>query len=98
VAIKSMRNSDAFAFEVDFVDIAAEKVDMPDHFANRINDVGQIQIAGRDLVQHRCKQKEVFPVNNRHLETRVFASFKVEDGVKAAESAPENEHTSFGYC
>jgi hypothetical protein len=36
-----------------------EKVNMPQHLRNGIDDVGQIEIARRYLMKQRCKQEEV---------------------------------------
>jgi Bacterial regulatory helix-turn-helix protein, lysR family len=65
------------------------------HLSNRIDDVGQVQIAGRDLVQHRREEKEVFPVHYGHVESRIAAFFKLQRGIKAAKSAAENQDASF---
>ena len=58
-----------------------------------INDVGEIQIARRDLVQHRSKEKKVLAINDRDFKARIVALLEFQRGIKSAEAATENEDT-----
>ena len=60
-----------------------------------IDDVGQIEIARRDLVQHRREEEEVVATDERHLEVRELAFLEFQRGIKPAEAAAENENASF---
>ena len=51
--MEAVRDHHLLALDVDLVDVAAKKIHAPDHFSDGIDDIGQIQIARRDLVQHR---------------------------------------------
>src|SRR5215469_5124317 len=93
VPIESMRNKNLFSLGVDLVHIATEKIHVANHFANRINDVCQIQIARGDLVQHRSKEKKVLAINDRDLKARIIALLEFQRGIKSAEAAAENEDT-----
>src|SRR6266480_2739164 len=93
VPIKSMRNNDLFFIDVDLVHITAEKIHAANHFADRINDVRQIQIARRDLVQHRCEQKKVLAIDHRDFELRIATLLKFKRRVKPTEPAAKNENT-----
>ena len=66
---------------------------MPNHFADRINDVCQIQIARSDLVQHRREQEKVLAIHHRDFKPRISAFLKLERRVKPAESTAKNEDT-----
>jgi hypothetical protein len=90
-----MRNNDLFFVDVDLVHVSAEKIYVPNHFANRINDVGQIKVARRDFVQHRSEQEKVLAINNRDFELRVPTFLELQRCVKPAETAAEYEDTRF---
>ena len=50
VTIEAMRNHYALVLKIDVFNVATEKVYMPDHLPDWINDVRQIQIACGDFV------------------------------------------------
>jgi len=52
VMIESVRDGHAPSIDVDLVQIAAKEIDVTDHLADRINDVGQVKVAGGDFMQH----------------------------------------------
>src|SRR6516164_11776803 len=91
--IESMRDNDLFFIDIDLVHVAAEEIHVPNHFANRIDDVGQIQIAGCDLVQHRREQEEILPIYDSNFESRVPTFLEFQSRIKPAKSAAENEDT-----
>jgi hypothetical protein len=93
VAIEAMRHYDLLLLKIDVLDIAAEEIHVPNHLANRINDVRQIQIARRDLVQHRREEEKVLAIYDGHFKPRVASFLELKRGVQAAESAAENEDT-----
>jgi hypothetical protein len=98
VPLESMRHNDLFLVYIDLVHVAAEKIHASDHLPDRINDVRQIQIACRDLVQHRRKQKEILAIYDSDFESGVPTSLEFQRSVKTAKSAAENEHTRFVLC
>src|SRR5207247_9825061 len=97
VPIKSMRNNDLFFVDVDLVHVTAEKIHAANHFADRINDVRQIQIARRDLVQHWGEKEKVFAIDNCDLKARTSALLKFKRRVKPAEPAARNEDACLVY-
>src|SRR6266481_2021265 len=97
MAVETMRNGHSLAFEVDLVYVAAEEGHVTKHLSNGIDDVGQVQIARSDLVQHRSEEKEVLAVHNGHVEPWIATFFKLQRGIKAAKSTAENEEASF-FC
>src|ERR1700747_918498 len=91
--MEAVRNHHLLALDVDLVHVATEKIHAADHLANGINDVGQIQIARRDLVQHRSKEKKVLAINDRDFKARIIALLEFQRGIKSAKAAAENEDT-----
>src|SRR5215831_11552489 len=92
VPIESMRDNNLFFPGVDLVHVAAEKVHAANHFADRINDVGQIQIARRDFVQHWREQEKVLAIYDRHFKPRIVALLEFQRSIKSAKAATENKH------
>src|SRR5262249_50482841 len=90
--IKSMRDDNLFFVDVDLVDISTEKIHAADHFSDRIDDVGQVQIARRDLVQHRSEEKKVLTINDSDFEARIVTLLELQRSIKPAETATENKH------
>ena len=79
--------------DVDLLHIAHEEVDVPNHLADWIDDVGQVQIACGDFMEHRRKEKEIFSTDKRDIKPRIFALLKFQGRIKAAEAAAEDEDT-----
>src|SRR5215467_9773959 len=50
VSMEAMRNHYLLALDVDLIHVATEEIPAANHFSDGIHDVGQIQIARRDLV------------------------------------------------
>ena len=94
--IEAVRDNDLFFVDVDLVHVATEKIHVTNHFADGIHDIGQIQIAGRDLMQHRCKQEEVLAIHDYDFEARIPALLELQRSVKSAEAAAKNEDTNLG--
>ena len=93
--IEPMRDRDAFVCDIDALHVADEKAHVPQHLADRVDDIGQIEIARRDLVQHRGEEEEVLATDKSHFEIRKLKLLKLQRGIKSAEAAAENEDASF---
>src|SRR6516225_4457148 len=91
--MEAMRNHYLLALDVDLIHVATKKIHAADHFSDGIDDVRQIQIARRDLVQHRSKEKKVFAINDCYFEAGIVALLKFQRGIKSAEAATENKYT-----
>lgn len=59
-----------------------------------IDNIGEIKIAGRNLVQHRGKQKEVIAIDERYLDILVAGESIVEmhRGMQTREAAAQNQN------
>jgi len=90
---------DAYCFirEVDAADLGMKEIDVPQHFANRVHYMGEIDIAGGHFVQHRGEEDEVFAVDESDFQVIAAGEDFVEfqGRIEAAESAAENENALF---
>jgi hypothetical protein len=93
VPIETMRHHDLFFVDVDLVHVATEEIHVSNHLADGIDDVRQIQVARRDLVQHRRKQEKVLAIYDRDFEARIPAFLKLQRRIKPAEASAKNEDT-----
>ena len=51
---------------------------MSQHFANRIDDMSQIQVTGRYLMQHRREKEKILLTDQRDFEIGIAALFELE--------------------
>src|SRR5882724_1171501 len=56
--IEAMGNNHPLLFEINLVHFPCQEVHTAQHFANRIHNCREIQIAGRDFVKHWHEQKK----------------------------------------
>ena len=75
-------------WKINGLNFAVEKPDFLKQLADRIHDVGDIQVAGGHFVQHGRKQEKVLAINKCHLEVRVTGPrlLQLERGVESAEA------------
>ena len=65
--------ADGLLIEVDVDDVAQPVPHVrraPEHLADRRGDLGRVQETARHLVQQRCEEVVVLPVDERHVERR----------------------------
>ena len=91
-----VRHRDASRGEVDLLDGADEEPRALQQLAQGVHDVDDVEIARRDLVQHRGEEKEVLAAHERHLDRRRSSQQPLEltCGRQAAETATENDNAS----
>ena len=63
VIVEAMGNDDPLLFEINLVYFPCQEVHTTQHFADRIHNCCEIQIAGRDFVKHWRKQKKVLTID-----------------------------------
>src|SRR5260370_4215449 len=93
--IEAVRHDDSALFQIDALNIARKEIDVTQHLAHRINNVCNVEIARRDLVQHRRKKKEVVAVYERYRDVGMFPALKLQRSIKTGETTTENEHAGF---
>ena len=107
--VDTVAHRDPFVVQVDGIDFAVEKIGPLQELADRVDDGRDVEIAGRDLVQHRREQEKVVAVYERDLDGGIIAKplLEFQCGVDPAEAAAEDEDfsflrhfvkTSFRYC
>jgi hypothetical protein len=96
MAVVSVRHRHLARPQIDRLHVADEDVRSLQQGANRADDVGDVEIAGGHLVEHRCKEEEVVVADERDFEIGRGAGepFQVQRGVHAAESTTEHHDTS----
>src|SRR6516165_3406072 len=84
-------------WKINGLNFAVEKPDFLKHFADRIHDVGDIQVAGGHFVQHGRKQEKVLAINKCDLEVRVTGHrlLQLERGVQPAEAPAQYQNPSW---
>jgi hypothetical protein len=81
VLVESVGNDDLTFQDVDRSNFSFEEVNMSQHLPNGIDDVGQIEIARRYFMKHRCEQEEIVLADERNFEIGITAFFELERGV-----------------
>ena len=84
--------------EVDLLDVPVEELHVRDELADRVDDVRDVEVARRDLVEHRREEEEVVPVDDRDVDVREAEEPLVElqGRVDAAEAAADDHDLSAG--
>src|SRR5882672_6072778 len=95
-----MRNQDALVWQIDLVHVAHDDLNATEQLPQRIYDVGDFEIAGRDLVKHRRKEKEVVAADQANLgllsrQHRGQQFLQAHRGVNATETAAEDQNAFF---
>src|SRR5215469_6158498 len=76
--IEAMGNDDPLSFEINLVYFPRKEVHMAQHFADRIHNCGEIQIAGRDFVKHWREQKKVLTIDKRDFDRSIAGKFPLQ--------------------
>jgi hypothetical protein len=76
--IEPVGDNDAPLFDVDPIDLTSDEADTPQHLAGRIHDRREIQVAGRNFVQHGREQEKILPIHEGNLDMGVPAEFLLQ--------------------
>src|SRR5215469_12529157 len=76
--IEAMGNNDPLLFEINLVYLPCQKLHTPQHFADRIHDGCEIQIAGGDFVKHWCEQEKVLTIDQCDFERRITGKLPLQ--------------------
>ena len=90
----AMRNLYDTLVQVDALDVTVKNADAFQQFSDGAHDMGDVEIARRDLVQHRRKEEEIFAIDECNLDVRIFRQsfFKIECRIKSAKAAAEYQY------
>ena len=91
----SMRQTDSFMHEIDGFDVSMKERHTTQQLADRADDIGDIEIARRDLVQHRGEEEKVIAIDESHVQVVSLRkrSFEFQRGIHAAKPATQNQHS-----
>src|SRR5689334_14767619 len=93
--LMTMRQTDSFVHEVDGFDLSVKERHTTQQFANRADDIGNIEIACRHFVQHWGEEKKVLAVDKRDVQVGPprKRSFEFQRDIHAAESTAQNQYS-----
>src|SRR5678815_4429051 len=79
---------------IDGFDLSMKERHTMQELADRAHDIGDIEIARRDFVQHRGKEKKVVAIDESHVQVVSLCKrfFKLKRGIHAAEPPAQNQH------
>ena len=86
-------------FQVDALDVTVKYADSLQQFSNGADDMRDIKVARRHLVEHRREEEKVLAIYDRDFNIRVFcqALLKVKGRVKPAKSAAEYQYSCLAH-
>jgi hypothetical protein len=92
---QAVANLDAASLDIDSDDLPAYEVASPKQRSNGTHDVRDVEIARRDLVQHRREQEEVVTIDERNFNGSVTRQqlLEAKGGIQAAEAGTQNGDT-----
>src|ERR1700739_4900967 len=73
-----MRDAHDLSFKIDRFHFTGEEIDSLQELPDGTDDIGEIEIAGGDFVQHRCKQKEVVAICQRDFDIGIARERVIE--------------------
>src|SRR6266478_1896341 len=76
--IEAMGNNDPFLPEINLIHFPCQEVHAAQHFADRIHNCREIQIAGRDFVKHWREQKKVLTIDKCDFDRRIKGKFPLQ--------------------
>lgn len=90
-----MRQADSFLHEIDGFDIAMKERHPTQEFADRADNIRDIEVARRDFVQHRGEEEKVVAVDEGdvHVDPSHQRPFELQCGIHPTESTTEDQYT-----
>ena len=90
-----MRQSDSFMHEIDGFDVTMKKRHATQQLSDRANDIGDIEVARGDFVQHRGEEEIVVTVDEGDVQVGSprKRSFEFQRGIHAAEPTAQNQNS-----
>jgi len=83
--------------EVDVSHVSVKYLYAFQKLSHRADDMRDVEVTRRDLVQHRRKEKEILAVDERDLDTWVAGErfIEIQCRIKPAKATAENEYFGF---
>src|ERR1700756_4303149 len=99
ILVVALRNCYSTVWQIEFIHIANQHLNTAKQLAQRIYDIGNLEITRRDLMKHRREQEKVVAANQANLD-RAFSRhqfLKMYRSINSAEAAAENDDSLFAW-
>ena len=75
--------------KIDPFHFTVEEASVFQHLPDRVDDMGYVDVARCDLVEHRCEEKEILPIDDGNFDVLMACDrfFKSRRGVQSREAA-----------
>ncbi len=95
MAVEAVPDEDRAMGQVDRLDVADEDGRALQQRAQRADNVRDVEVTRRHLVQHRCEEKEILAADERNFHSPVLAdeALEMQGRVNAAEPAAEHQNS-----
>src|SRR5689334_7131068 len=83
--------------QINGLDITVKECDVAQQFADRADDIGDVEVARRDFMQHRSEQEKVIAVDEGDVQVGSPRQrmLEFEGGIHPAEPTPQNQDAWF---
>src|SRR5215469_11802527 len=97
MVVEAVRDGHDLPLKIDRFHFAGKEIDPLQKFSDGIDDIGEIEIAGGDFVQHRGKQKEVVTIYQRDFDIGIAGErvIEVHRRMQSGKTTAENQNPSF---
>ena len=92
VAIESVENGNRPIARIDLLDFAVDEIDVPQDLAHRVDDMREIQVARRYLMQHRGEQEKVILADDRDFKIGIAPLLEFKGGINTAKSSTKDQY------
>src|SRR5262249_32403629 len=91
--LRAVGNHDAFTGQVNTFHVTIKEAHAVQQLADRVDDMGDVEITRTPFVEHRAKQKKVLPIHPSHFRSRVTRKslFQLKRRIQATKPAAEND-------
>jgi hypothetical protein len=93
VTIEAVENGNSPIGEIDTSDFAIDEINVPQNFAYRIDDVREIQVARRYLMQQRGEQEKIILADDGDFKFGITALLELKGGIDTAKSPAKDHYT-----
>ena len=92
VMIKAMENGNGAISQIDILDLAVNEIHMFQDLANWIDDVSNVKVACRYLMQHGGEQKIIIPAEHGNFKIGITALLEFKCRIDTAKSSAKDQY------
>src|SRR5262249_24771076 len=91
--LRAVGNHDAFTGQINTFHVTTKEAHAAEQFADRVDDMGDVEIARSHFVEHRGKQEKVLPIHQHYFHIRVTRKslFQLKRRIQATKPTAEND-------